>query len=303
MKKVKTIVPIALACTTIIAFFSLGATVSYLTDAEATDNIITIGKVALEVSEEHYEDSKIVAAGGSVAKDPTINNIGSKDEYVFFRVGVPKRNVTLLYEKDTKVGTGEDAPTYKEGTPTVNNRTLDENNNTTEIKTNVDEIYKIIADGVNGTTSTAVSAELTDNAEPNAEPQLYFYYNKGKSDGQDNEKKEGWIYLKRDIPVSGDEDYEKYDYYYFGYNKKLSKEAETISLFDRIQLKSFIDQEVNPTTTANNVTTTLNEETKILIDAYGIQADSLGGDLNSLGDFLTKDNLQEILKIIDEKKG
>ena len=297
MKKVKTIVPIALACTTIIAFFSLGATVSYLTDAEATDNIITIGKVALEVSEEHYEDSKIVAAGGSVAKDPTINNIGSKDEYVFFRVGVPKRNVTLLYEKDTKVGTGEDAPTYKEGTPTVNNRTLDENNNTTEIKTNVDEIYKIIADGVNGTTSTDVSDELGDTAEPKTSPQLDFSYNKG--DNTTNSEKEGWIYLKRELnqPTSGTET-NKYDYYYFGYNKKLAKEKKTVSLFDRIQLKSFIDEEVN----SKDDDKPLNEETQITIDAYGIQADSLGAELNNLTDFVSKEDLQKILNIVNEKQ-
>jgi len=296
VKKVKTIVPIALACTTIIAFFSLGATVSYLTDAEATDNIITIGKVALEISEPSYEDSKIVAAGGSVTKNPTIKNTESKDEYVFFRVGVPKRNVTLLYEAHTEIG---DNPKriYEEGTPTENNR----NAETGAIEKKSDEIYKIIADGIKGTTSTAVSAELTDNAEPKASPQLDFSYNKG--DNTEDNEKEGWIYLKRELnqPTPGTE-INKYDYYYFGYNKKLAKGKDTIPLFDRIQLKSFIDQEVNPTTTANNVTTTLNEETKILIDAYGIQADSLGAELNNLTDFVSKEDLQKILNIVNEKQ-
>ena len=291
MKKVKTIVPIALACTTIIAFFSLGATISYLTDAEAKDNIITIGKVALEIDEPSYEDSKIVAAGGSVTKNPVITNTGTKDEYVFFRVGVPKRNVTLLYE----VATIKNEKTYNEGTPTLNN--YDENGNI--IKKN-DEIYKIIADGVNGTTPTAVSAELgsSDNAEPNSEPQLYFYYNKGVDSS--NNSKEGWIYLKRELnqPTSGTET-NKYDYYYFGYNKKLAKEKKTVSLFDRIQLKSFIDEEVN----SKDDDKPLNEETQITIDAYGIQADSLGGELNSLRDFVEQADLLKIFNIIKEKKG
>ena len=295
MKKVKTIVPIALACTTIIAFFSLGATISYLTDAEAKDNIITIGKVALEIDEPSYEDSQIVAAGDSLTKNPTIKNTGTKDEYVFFRVGVPKREVTLLYEVQTTDTTVTPNKTYGEGTPTKNNY---ENGNIVQKK---DEIYKIIADGVKGTTSTAVSAELgNDHAEPNAEPQLYFYYNKGKSDGQDNEKKEGWIYLKRELnqPTSGTET-NKYDYYYFGYNKKLAKEKKTVSLFDRIQLKSFIDEEVN----SKDDDKPLNEETQITIDAYGIQADSLGGELNSLRDFVEQADLLKIFNIIKEKKG
>ena len=297
MKKVKTILPIALACTTIIAFFSLGATISYLTDAEAKDNIITIGKVALEIDEPSYEDSKIVAAGGSVTKNPVITNIGTKDEYVFFRVGVPKRNVTLLYEAHTEIG---DNPKriYEEGTPTENNRTLDDNYNTTAIVQKSDEIYKIIADGVNGTTSTAVSAELTDNGEPKASPQLDFYYNKGVDSS--NNVKEGWIYLKRELnqPTSGT-DAGKYDYYYFGYNKKLAKEKKTVSLFDRIQLKSFIDEEVN----SKDDYKPLNEETQITIDAYGIQADSLGGELNSLRDFVEQADLLKIFNIIKEKKG
>ena len=93
--------------------------------------------------------------------------------------------------------------------------------------------------------------------------------------------------------------------YLFGYSELLkgSQNKVTTTLFDRIQLKSFIDEEVNSKVTVNEKTSTLNEDTKITIDAYGIQADSLGGDLNSLGDFVEQADLLKIFNIIKEKKG
>lgn len=309
VKKLKNIVPIALACVVIIAFFSFGAVISYLTDAETKTNIITIGNVKLEVSEPNYQDSSVVAAGDSIIKDPIIKNTGTKDEYVFFRVAVPKRKVTLLYEKDTKVGEGNNAPTYKEGTPTVKNRTINSvTGETTEIKTNSDEIYKIIAEGA---TPENVTAELeTDNSEPNVEPQLDISYNKGDSVTEDEDKRtEGWIYLSRELDqkISDEENAPEYDYYYFGYNKRLLNSTDpegpsvTIPLFDRIQLKSFIDEEINGTPTTKK-----NEETEIVLTAYGVQADSLGiEDVDALGrdDFLTKAQLLEVLTIVNGKKG
>lgn len=305
MKKLKNIIPIALACIVIIAFFSFGAVISYLTDAETKTNIITIGNVALAVSEPSYQDSSIVAAGDSLTKNPIITNTGTKDEYVFFRVGIPKREVTLLYEETDGVN--------KEGTP-VN----------AEGKAKEDEIYRIIADGITDgakAVNLTTAGELTDENAPKTKPQLDFSYNKGKSDGDDDEKTAGWIYLSREFKEVnlGTAENPKncnYDYYYFGYNKRLLPKSTqnnenqnnntqtdtssvTIPLFDRIQLKSFIDEEIND----GNLTSKKNEETKILIDAYGIQADSLGGDLNNLSDFLDKTTLNKILNIVNGKKG
>lgn len=325
VKKLKNIIPIVLACIVIIAFFSFGAVISYLTDAETKTNIITIGNVALAVSEPSYQDSSIVAAGDSLTKNPIITNTGTKDEYVFFRVGVPKREVTLLYEEDTTIGEGNEAKKYKEGTPTVNNMQIDSTTGAVTIKANSDEIYRIISEDVkDGAEATDIIDELgSDVREPNKKPQLDFSYNKGKSDGNnDDEKTAGWIYLSREVDkdvnlgtTESPKNY-KYDYYYFGYNKKLLPKSTqnnenqnnntqtdtssvTIPLFDRIQLKSFIDEEIN----YGNPTSKKNEETKILIDAYGIQADSLGGDLNNLSYFLDKTTLNKILNIVNGKKG
>ena len=293
------IVPVALTFGALMIFVLLGGTVAYLTDMERGINIITIGNVQLELSEPSYtENSKVLSAGDSVVKNPILQNTGTKDEYVFIEVAVPKRNVTLLYEQDTTIGEGNEAVTHKEGTPVAT--------------TQSEEIYKIIADGVeNG----ATVQNLVDNDElgtnppvPNAKPQLDFSYNKGNNAG--NEKKEGWIYLTRELDKTVND--LTYDYYYFGYNKKLLRDTNkgkkdnndqplppsvgsvTVPLFDRVQLKSFIDEEI-PNTKSN-------EETKILIKGYGIQADSLGGALNNLSDFLDKATLDKIFNIVKEKK-
>ena len=143
MNKRKLILPIMLAFGVVMLFMLLGGTVAYLTDTEAGVNVITIGNVGLVLTEPKYKDNKILSAGSSLEKNPILTNSGTKDEFVFIEVAVPKRTVTLLYE-DTTVG---DNP-HKEGTP-VNVASLE-------------EIYKIIADGHD---SGATAVNLTENGE------------------------------------------------------------------------------------------------------------------------------------------
>lgn len=298
MKKSRITIPIALTCILLIVLFSLGTVISYLTDAEAKDNIITIGKVKLEVSEPSYEDSQVVAAGDSLTKNPVIKNMGTEDEYVFCCVAVPKKKVTLLYETDTTITTEEENHTtkkYKEGTPTVNNY-----NEEGSIVQRNDELYRIIADGrMDGATPTVTPANMVeelnhanDRIYPCTEPQLDFSYNKG------NTSQAGWIYLERKIGGENDD----FNYYYFGYNTRLlynkdqENPTETIPVFDRIQLKSFIDEEVGSKTVTDTI---------ISIKPYGIQADSLGiDDVDSLGRnaFLTKEQLEKVWGIVKGKQ-
>ena len=271
-----------LAFGVVMLFMLLGGTVAYLTDTEAGVNVITIGNVGLVLTEPKYKDNKILSAGSSLEKNPILTNSGTKDEFVFIEVAVPKRTVTLLYEDDNP---------HKEGTPVNVEGTASE------------EIYKMIADGVAAKGITAVnltdSGELGTNPEdPKTKPQLDFSYNKGDSTNEDeNERTAGWIYLSRELNKP-DGDVPKYDYYYFGYNKKLEgKTGYTIPLFDRVQLKSFIDEEINSTPGPKE-----NEATEILITGYGIQADSLGISGLDIEGFQDKEMLNKIFNIVKNKK-
>lgn len=276
MKKAKFIIPLLSVFIVFVVFFSLRTSIAYLIDTDDKVNIVTVGEVELEVSEGYQQST--VAAGGTRNKAPQIKNKGTTDEYVFFRIEVPKKKVTLLYE-----GNGDGT----KGKPTANN--IVDN----QIVKKEDEIFRIIANGVTG---GAQKAEVSATDDPKTKPQLDFSYNKG--DNTTNSEKEGWVYLKREVNQIIEN--VKYDVYYFGYNRCLTVSQETIPLFNQIQLKSFIDEEVlqttTPTKTDSNVT--------VNVKAYGIQADSLGDGLNNLSKdaYLSQSDLNKIWGIISNKQ-
>lgn len=286
MKKRKVILAAAVVCAAVMLFVSFGVTLSFLLDQENATNVVSIGNVQLEVSEGNFTTST-VAAGGTVDKAPQIKNTGSEDEYVFFAVAVPKENVTLLYEEETTVGEENNQVTYPEGTPTVNNR----NDDGTPKKVS-DEIFRMIAEGDN-------IANVTETDPPNDKPQLDFMYHKGDSteEGDGHSNTNGWVYLTRELNQTFNNDNDKkYDIYYFGYNRRIKPDGSTLTLFDKVQLKSFIDEEVS----GKN-----NKDELIKVTAYGIQADSLGGDLTTIGAeaYLTKTQLTKIWGIVNRKQG
>ena len=303
VKKYKIIVPVISVCVIIALLLTFRMSLAYLMDAERKDNIITIGKVDLELDEgSKYEDSSIVAAGDSVFKAPQLTNTGTEDEYVFLRIAVPVKDVTLLYEQDKK--DNNNTVTNKEGTKvhttTVENHTIENGNGKAR-----EEIYRMIATGTN---PAQVSA--ADNLEPKEAPCLDFGYNAGhiKDANNDNDtNKDGWVYLSRKL--NQEIDGETYDLYYFGYNRRLqynrdqTEQAKTVPLFDQVQLKSFIDEELITGNQKANV------DTYILVRAYAIQADSLdkgnAGDLNAIerDAYLNQVQLTKIFGIVERKAG
>ena len=377
-KKIKIILATAAVFAAIAVLLTFKMSLAYLTDAERKDNIITIGNVDLELSEGKYKDEPVIAAGGAPQKAPVISNTGISDEYVFIRVAVPVRKVTLLYEEDSTV----DETRHKKGTPTVNNY------NGQSVVQQSDEIYRTVADGHGDASKTQISLLEGDNKAPNAKPQLDIEYNKG--DGNGENKKVGWVYLGRElnqqvnVSTTATPDNRTYDYYYFGYNRRLKAEAdaskkvyqykavrdkdadnklengipvtetyymteqefeaafpatgtgtfpagipedlrgaenkskwtkeekvdETIPLFDRIQLKSFIDEEL-VLMEGNDVFKDASGrradvEDYFYVQAYGIQADSLDTDsLNNLARdaVLTDAQVKEIFGIVKRKAG
>lgn len=256
MKKHKKILLAAVGLLTVMVLVSLGLTMSFLTDVEVADNIITIGNVNLKLDEGAFEDSKVIAAGGVLPKAPKIINTGSRDEFVFMRVAVPKKNVTLLYEHNEGTHkTGEKIDGYPK----------------------ITEIFKVIADGSNKT-------DISDNDPPD----VVFSYNKGSTSA------DGWVYLKKDTLTEGGKEF---DTYYFGYNKRLisgsdAAKAESVTLFDKIQLKSFIDEQLKDATV------------DVGIKAYGIQADELNIDgLNdSFRGNLNDTQVGKVFEIVERKQ-
>ena len=312
VKKYKIIVPVISVCVIIALLLTFRMSLAYLMDAERADNIITIGKVDVSLNEDKdpdhpYKDSKIVAAGESVIKAPKLINEGTEDEYVFLRIAVPVKDVTLLYEQDKK--DNDNTVTNKEGTKvhttTVNNHTILDGNGKAH-----EEIYRMIATGETGTAGNVNTVLGSDTNVLKDAPCLDFGYNAGhikNANDANDTNKDGWVYLKRKLDKTIDN--EKYDLYYFGYNRRLqynkdqTAQAKTIPLFDQVQLKSFIDEELITGNQKANV------DTYILVRAYAIQADSLdkgnAGDLNAIerDAYLNQVQLMEIFGIVERKAG
>ncbi len=251
MKKQKLILPAAAVLIAAAAFLTFHFTTAFLEDKEVADNIITIGKVDLEISEGLFEDSVITEPGSVLPKAPRINNTGNRDEFVFMKVTVPKSDVTLLYEEDDGAG-------HKKG-----QKISREPGNV--------ELFKMLTEDHSYSLS-GVSLSV-------------FEYNAAAAD------KEGWYYLKSTLGT--DE-----NVYYFGYNKKIAPGGGTNTLFDKIQLKSFIDEELAKRTDDDQL-----KELTVDIKAYGIQADELGIDgLPEGAGLLTDSQTEEIFDIVEGKQ-
>ena len=254
MKKSKLILLITVVFVATAFIFSfIMTTSSYLIDVSSADNIITIGNVDLEIHEDGYEDSQLVVPGKKIDKAPSIKNTGTKDEYVFIKLSVPKAEVTLLYEEDVEV-----------------NGTVEHSQGTKIDEKAVKELFKIIAE----------NEDKKNNITENSPPDIVISYNKGNTVSPT--KTDGWLYLEKDFTGTD------FDDYYFGYNKKLVVGASTETLFDKVQLKSFIEAESEG-------------GKQIKITAFGIQADNLG--IDGLGeDFLNDGQIRTIYDIVKNGK-
>ena len=278
-RRLKIILPVLAACLAV-AVLTLCLTTSYLKDVEQAENVITIGKVSLELTEGGFnpESSYVVAAGGTLDKAPKITNNGKNDEYVFIKLSIPKKPVDLLADKASTINGTE----YSEGAKI----TLPDG------MTNV-ELFRTIADGVTG---GAKSTLVTYTGKTGYVPPIYeIKYNAG--DTTDDKSIEGWVFLKVVYDrTEGTGDAPKtYDDYYFGYNKRLAavtgtaEKNSTITLFDKIQLKSIID-------------TTVNENQTVKVVAYGIQADELGLSLPAGNTLLSNAQVESVFKIVENKQ-
>lgn len=249
MNKKRRFVAVGTMALAAVIILTSGFTLSYLIDKERADNIITIGNVKLELQEPSFpSEEPTVAAGSVVPKNPQVKNTGNRDEYVFLKVSVPKKSVTLLYEVDDS--------SHKKGEIRIANAPA--------------EVFRIKTDS-----GTALSVTNTTDVD--------FSYRAGDA----LTSIDGWVYLESDLKD------ENYDVFWFGYNKKLAVNATTNALFDKIQLKSFIDEEL----VSNGETV---DELQVNVDAYGIQSEGL--TLSFIpGEHLTGEQVSEIFTVVNNR--
>ncbi len=110
MKKRKTII----AAVVLLLVFVVGGAIAYFTDTDSATNTFTIGNVDITLTEPLWtqlsktegdanlvDDAENMMPGEDVTKDPTINNVSTKnDAYVFAKVVVPCSNVIATDDTD-----------------------------------------------------------------------------------------------------------------------------------------------------------------------------------------------------------
>ena len=250
---------IAAALVSVLVLTAIRMTASYLTDVETMNNVITIGKVNITLDEGSF-NPKTSVPGRVEVKAPKLKNTGGKDEYVFIKLLVPKGEVTLLYEENNASA----SPPQVKGTPIDGKK--------------AQELFRFLTDPSIGTDVRITPASFSGGTGTYAADIDITYHA-----GSDNPGLGGWVLLEEDFTGADN------DAYIFGYNKKLAPTDETVTLFDKVQLKSFIDGEVVGAS-------------EIGVCCYGIQADNLelgGIDLNV--DYLDGTRLNGILSIVKNK--
>ena len=240
----------------VIAILLIGNTAAYFTDVEVKDNIITIGRIDLQLDEGDFpSDAVSVVSGSRQAKAPRLINTGTKEEFVFLKITVPKKNITLLDSL---------------GMP-----------DTQYSNTNPQQLFRF----------TANDDQQSETLPKQENKDIDFSYHYGSPNGEDDSVPVGWVLIESDDTNADD------DEYVFGYNKKLSpnETSGTCTLFDAVQLKSFIDGEVS-------------ETVSIGVYGFGIQADNLKAVISDSSDMVDTSktmysitDLQAIYKIVKNK--
>ena len=251
MKK-RRILIIAAAAACAVTLVVVGVIRAYFTEVEVKENKITIGNISINLTE------------------------GSFDPETTYPV-VPGSVV----EKAPKIANDGNRDEFVLTTVTVPKAQvtlLDESgSNKGNPKTGLDSIQQLFR----------LVAEQTD---PNTVLQvptisgrdIDFTYHSGSDTG---EGADGWVLLTSDTTGSD------YDLYVFGYNKKMLPADETVTLFDKVQLKSFIDGEKKDGVT-------------IGVKGYGIQADYLRGtNVDFTKAHYSAADLNEIYSIVRNKAG
>ena len=94
-KKIIMLLPVIISGLVLVLF---KPTSSYFIQKETAENVIALGKISVKLEEE-FTPPENVLPGREFIKAPYLVNHGTKDEFVFLGVTIPKENITLLKEQ------------------------------------------------------------------------------------------------------------------------------------------------------------------------------------------------------------
>ena len=261
---------IALAISTCVLVL-IGMSTAFLTSKDTANNWFNIAKVDLDIEEEFDENQKL-SAGQIITKQPWIKNTGTVNELFFVEISVPCMQATFLDSDGQRIV----PDSVMLSTPPKAEEYLQ-----------MQEIYNLIATGT-PSKNYIIQPVTTDNITKNWE----LSYN------QSTDSSAGWVYLKQ---TESQKEYKKiqgmrdgiYNTYLLGYSAWVAPDKTTIPIFDKLQLRSIIDADIDDNTIG-----------QIQLNAYTIQADELNlSGLSGNGATMqySQSDLEKIYQILDNK--
>ena len=272
---------VGMAACTLIGAMTIGGTMAYLTDHEETENVFTIGKVQVDLTEPDWpgnESNEVhsLIPNQEIPKNPQVTNTGDTDAIVFMVMEMPvipkDRIADYKYDIPQPNAELDRDPEY-----TSMFWFKDKNNPETppDLGTEKENIYDGVDESEQYQCFSDQWVELTKKLVENF----------SDSEISLTEVVDPTIDLDTTFPRV------------FAYKTSLKPGETTDALFDKIQFKNVVefterDGERSMAIGANNI----NAEGSIGITACAIQADKVYGDTTDLTTDLTDENLIEIFK-------
>lgn len=260
MKNRKKFVMLCVACG-LIAAMSIGGTLAYLTDQTEATNNFTFGDVKVNTIETEWNTTDSNNNGvpdmaehevpnQQTPKSVQARNVGINDAIVFVKLTVPVENVTRVFDNGRVEATSTGAHDKKKQ----------------EIFYFQDFGYSINYqnNGFDDQWVNIPEEETGYNGAGGSEPYLDMSPNKFRA----------YTGTTRT--------------YVFGYNKRLPAGDITNTLFEKVQIKNFLENEITPEAIKN-----------IKVETYSIQADNIvnsSGQIDTSGT-ISHDTLKEIYDI------
>ena len=99
-KSYKTLIASVIACT-LVGTLAFNGTLAYLTDTKGATNIVTVGKVQIDLEEPGYpgnnsDEVKRVIPNQEIVKDPQVENTGNNAALIYLKVDIPQENFTEM---------------------------------------------------------------------------------------------------------------------------------------------------------------------------------------------------------------
>lgn len=251
MKK-RRILIIAAAAAMVVTLVVVGIIRAYFTEVEVKENKITIGNISINLTEGDFDpDTTYPVVPGSVVNKAPKIANDGNRDEFVFMTVTVPKAQVTLLDES-----GSNKGNPKTG--------LD----------SIQQLFRLVAEQTDPNTVLQVPTVSGRDID--------FTYHSGSDTG---EGADGWVLLTSDTTGSD------YDLYVFGYNKKMLPADETVTLFDKVQLKSFIDGEKKDGVT-------------IGVKGYGIQADYLRGtNVDFTKAHYSAADLNEIYSIVRNKAG